>query len=153
MHAASYASALKGSCHARGPQQLRATAPEFVPHSARPLQDVQPVFTGRYAAGQHSPRQTICSSVIFPADALNLHGRGKNLPGLCEGTCPIGSRAPPLRQCQCQWQWRSSLRRPAFGVSTPWRAGRHASVRALTLGAALLQDAGLARTPCTAALL
>ena len=47
MHAASYASALKGSSHARGPQQLRATAPEFIPHSARPLQDVQPVFTGR----------------------------------------------------------------------------------------------------------
>ena len=78
MHAASYASALEGSCHARGPQQLRATAPEFIPHSARPLQDVQPVFTRRYAASQHSAGQTTCSLLVFPADALKayLHGRG-----------------------------------------------------------------------------
>ena len=78
MHAASYATALKGSCHARGPQQLRAAAPEFVPHSARPLQDVQPVFTGRYAVNQHSAGQTICSTVVLAADALkaNLHIRG-----------------------------------------------------------------------------
>lgn len=49
MHAVTYASALKSATQPRAPRQLNATAPEFIPHSARPLQDLQPLMTSRLA--------------------------------------------------------------------------------------------------------
>ena len=62
-------------------------------------------------------------------------------------------RAPAPRAAERRCGSASSSGVAACGVSTPWRAGRHAPVQVLTLVAALLQDVGLARNPCTAALL
>ena len=47
MHAATYASALNGVSQSCAPRQLSAAAPEFVPHSARALQDLHPLISSR----------------------------------------------------------------------------------------------------------
>ena len=46
-HAASYASALNGVSQSCAPRQLSPAAPEFVPHSARTLQDLHPLINSR----------------------------------------------------------------------------------------------------------
>ena len=50
MHAATYASALKGVSQSCCPHQLSAAAPEFVPHSARALQDFHPLISSRWCS-------------------------------------------------------------------------------------------------------
>ena len=46
-HVSSYAAALNGVSQSCGPCQLSPAAPEFVPHSARALQDLHPLINSR----------------------------------------------------------------------------------------------------------